>query len=90
VVVSRVRKGYDVPVSNQNDWKESKIGIQPGEVGSSLDFQFHKKQAYLVRNNNVVLRLQNQRGDNLKFFSAPIGGVPVYEPNYVIRKLPKK
>jgi hypothetical protein len=90
VVVSRVRKGYKIQVSNQNEWKESKIGIETGEVGSSLDFQFHKKQEYLVRNNNVVLRLQNQRGDNLKFFSAPIGGVPVYEPNYRVRKLPKK
>jgi hypothetical protein len=90
MVVSRVRKGVTVPISNQNDWSVSKIGIEPGEVGSSLDFQFHKKQEYLVRNNNVVISLENQRGDNLKFFSAPIGGVPVYEPKIVARKIPKK
>jgi hypothetical protein len=89
LVVSRVRKGVEVPISGQNNWAESKIAIEPGEVGSSLDFQFHKKQEYLVKNNNVVITLQNQRGDNLKFFSAPIGGVPVYEPKVLIRKIKK-
>jgi hypothetical protein len=39
-----------------------------------------------VKNNNVVLSLENQRGDNLKFFSAPIGGVPVYIPKVAINK----
>ncbi|MBA4321497.1 MAG: hypothetical protein C0408_01635 [Odoribacter sp.] len=85
LVVSRVRKGVEVPVSGQKERKTSKIGIEPGEIGSSIDFQFHKNQDYLVRNNNVVVSLENQRGDNLKFFSAPIGGVPVYEPKIVIR-----
>jgi hypothetical protein len=90
IVVSRVRKGITIPISNENDWAESKIGIEPGEIGSSLDFQFHKKQDYLVRNNNVVISLENQRGDNLKFFSAPIGGVPVYEVKIVGKKVDKK
>lgn len=86
LVVSRVRKGIKVEISNENDWKDSRIPIEPEEVGSSLDFQFHKKQDYLVRNNNVVVSLENQRGDNLKFFSAPIGGVPVYEPKIKVVK----
>jgi hypothetical protein len=90
LVVSRVRKGVTVPVSSQSNWAISKIAIEPGEVGSSLDFQFHKKQEYLIRNNNVVISLENQRGDNLKFFAAPIGGVPVYEPKVGYRKLPPK
>lgn len=89
IVVSRVRKGITVPISNQNDWAESRIGIEPGEIGASLDFQFHKKQEYLVKNNNVVVSLENQRGDNVKFFSAPIGGVPVYQPKIVVRKVGK-
>ena len=89
MVVSRVRRGVQVKVSGQNNWEEDKIGIEPGEVGSSLDFQFHKKQEFLVRNNNVVISLENQRGDNLKFFSAPIGGVPVYEPKPVYRQIKK-
>ena len=89
LVVSKVRRGVTVPISGQNEWKISKISIEPGEVKSSLDFQFHKKQEYLVRNNNVVISLENQRGDNLKFFSAPIGGVPVYEPKPVYRQIKK-
>ena len=89
LVVSRIRRGVKVPISGQNEWQVSKIPIEPGEVGSSLDFQFHKKQDFLVRNNNVVVSLENQRGDNLKFFSAPIGGVPVYEPKPVYRQIKK-
>lgn len=90
VVVSRVRKGITVPISNENNWMESRIGVESEEVNSSLDFQFHKKQEFLVRNNNVVISLENQRGDNLKFFSAPIGGVPIYQPKIVIRKVESK
>jgi len=86
LVVSRVRKGITVPISHQNDWSESRILIEPEEVNSSLDFQFHKFQLELTKNNNVVMRLENQRGDNIKFFSAPIGGVPVYEPKIKVTK----
>jgi hypothetical protein len=89
MVVSRVRRGVTVKVSSQKNWEEDRIGIEPGEVGSSLDFQFHKNQEYLIRNNNVVISLENQRGDNLKFFSAPIGGVPVYQPKPVYRQIKK-
>ncbi|MGQ9619532.1 MAG: hypothetical protein ACUVTX_00925 [Bacteroidales bacterium] len=89
IVVSRVRKGITVPISNEDDWAESRIGVEPEEVNSSLDFQFHKKQEFLVRNNNVVVSLENQRGDNLKFFSAPIGGVPIYQAKINVRKIEK-
>jgi hypothetical protein len=89
LVVSRVRRGVTVKVSGQKTWEEDRIGIEPGEVGSSLDFQFHKKQDFLIRNNNVVISLENQRGDNLKFFAAPIGGVPVYQPKPVVRQIKK-
>jgi len=91
LVVSRYKQGISVPISNQDDWKESTIPIEPPEVNSSLDFQFHKRQGELVKNNNVVVTLQNQRGDALKFFSSPIGGVPVYQPKTNITKItPKK
>ncbi|MFN8240351.1 MAG: hypothetical protein U0X39_06315 [Bacteroidales bacterium] len=90
MVVSRVRKGITVPISNENDWAESRILVEKPEIGSSLDFQFHKREDYLVRNNNVVVSLENQRGDNIKFFSAPIGGVPVYVPSYQMKKVTKK
>jgi hypothetical protein len=91
LVVSRYKQGIPVPISNEDDWATSNIPIEPQEVGSSLDFQFHKRQDELVKNNNVVITLENQRGDALKFFSSPIGGVPVYQPNIGHEKVkPKK
>ena len=91
LVVSRYKQGISVPISNENDWVQSNIPIEPQEVGASLDFQFHKRQDELVKNNNVVITLENQRGDALKFFSSPIGGVPVYQPKIVHEKIkPKK
>jgi hypothetical protein len=91
LVVSRYKQGVPVPISNEDDWKISNIPIEGPEVGSSLDFQFHKRQQELVKNNNVVITLENQRGDAVKFFSSPIGGVPLYVPKMGYEKVkPKK
>ncbi|HZY24707.1 MAG TPA: hypothetical protein VFE71_02675 [Bacteroidales bacterium] len=91
LVVSKYKQGISVPVSDQDNWVYFKIPIEPDEVGSSLDFQFHKRQGELVKNNNVVITLENQRGDAMKFFSSPIGGVPMYQPKMIIEKVkPKK
>lgn len=91
LVVSRYRQGITVPISNEDVWKVSTIPIEPDEIGASLDFQFHKRQGELVKNNNVVVTLENQRGDALKFYSSPIGGVPVYMPKTNITRIaPKK
>jgi hypothetical protein len=89
LVVSTYKQGISLPVSNENDEKISVIPIEQAEIGKSLDFQFHKKQEFLVRNNNVVVSLENQRGDALQFFSSPIGGVPVYQPVISVRKKTK-
>jgi hypothetical protein len=91
LVVSRYKQGINVPISNEDNWVKSNIPIEPQEVESSLDFQFHKRQDELVKNNNVVITLENQRGDAVKFFSSPIGGVPVYQGKIGIEKVkPKK
>ena len=90
LVVSTYKQGISVPVSGENTYVESRIPIEPQEIGKSLDFQFHKRQDELVRNNNVVIRLESQRGDALQFFSSPIGGVPVYQPRTIIRKVNPK
>ena len=42
------------------------------------------------KNNNVVVTLENQRGDNLKFYSSPIGGVPLYQPKIIHEKVKSK
>jgi len=89
LVVSTYKQGIPVPISNEDDEKISIIPVEQAEIGKSLDFQFHKKKEFLVRNNNVVVSLENQQGDALQFFSSPIGGVPVYQPVMTIRKKQK-
>jgi hypothetical protein len=90
LVVSRYKQGIDAkPVSTEKDWKDFRVGIEPAEIGASLDFQFHKKQGTLVKNNNVVLTIENQYGEAMPFYSSPIGGVPKYVTNISITKVPK-
>jgi hypothetical protein len=90
LVVSRVRQGKTAEVSGQNDTKTSQIEVDSLELNSSLDFQFHKKKEYLVKNNNVVISLRNQRNQGLKLYGAPIGGVPTYEGKIGVKQATKK
>lgn len=90
LVVSKYKQGSTVPISNEADWANSRISIEEGEWNASLDFQFHKKQGELVKNNNVVILTKNQRDESLPYFSSPIGGVPVYVPRTGKMKLPPK
>lgn len=90
LVVSRYKQGLEVPVSGEDDWKNSVISIDAREVNSSLDFQFHKRQGELVKNNNVVVITKNQRDESMPYFSSPIGGVPVYIQKKKITPLPPK
>lgn len=89
LVVSRYKQGIKGNISNEADWAYQVFPVESQEIGSSYDFQFHKKQGALVKNNNVVMTLENQRGDAIKFFSSPIGGVPVYNPAIGVRPKPK-
>jgi len=90
LVVSKYKQGVEMTISDEDYWEDKVIPVEPQEQDASLDFQFHKRQGVLVKNNNVVITLENQRGDALKFFSSPIGGVPVYEPAIGVRPKPKK
>ncbi len=91
LVVSRYKQGIPVPISGEDNWINSIIPVEPEEMKSSLDFQFHKKQGELVKNNNVVVTTKNQRDETMPFYSSPIGGVPVYVPKTQINKIqPKK
>jgi hypothetical protein len=89
LVVSKYKQGVDVDISNDDNWVESKIPIEPQEEKSSLDFQFHKKQGELVKNNNVVIITENQYGEALPFYPSPIGGIPKYEGAIGAQKVPK-
>ena len=88
--ISEVRKGQLLKVSGEDHWEDDKIEVLPKEVGRSYDFKFIKRRDQLVRNNNVVVQIRNQRDETLKFYSSPIGGVPVYKAQIGNRQLPTK
>lgn len=85
-VSSEVRRELDCLVSGDAVWAKSEFAILDGEKGKSLDFQLIKRKLPPVKNNNVVINIQNQYGETLPFFSAPIGGVPRYKYNIGARK----
>ncbi|MDX9930010.1 MAG: hypothetical protein RBS37_09200 [Bacteroidales bacterium] len=90
LAVSEVRKGQLLKISAEDEWAEDRITVDPREINKSYDFQFHKRKDFLVRNNNVVVRVENQYGDVLKFFTVPIGGIPVYNPRINVVKKNKQ
>ena len=77
VVISVARQGEEVAVSWEDNWSYDDIGVQDEEIGTSYDFRFVKARP-LVRNNNVVVNVRNQRDETLPFYTIPIGGVPKY------------
>ena len=60
------------------------------EKNTSIEVQFIKNRARLVKNNNVVVTVQNQYGDLLPFFVVPIGGIPVYNPKIRMKAIDKR
>lgn len=75
-IVSKDRKGDIIKPSGDGTWSASEHKISQGEVNTSLDIQFIKRQK--VHNNNIVVYLSNQYGEAMPFYTAPIGGVPKY------------
>jgi len=78
MVISVARNGRDVRTSAEDDWADDELRVQPEEIGTSFDFRFVKARP-LVRNNNVVVNVRNQRGETMPFYTIPIGGVPKYK-----------
>ncbi|MCK4750833.1 MAG: hypothetical protein KAT15_27435, partial [Bacteroidales bacterium] len=71
------RQGQALTVSGEDHWTENELTVQEEEIGTSYDFRFVKSKD-LVRNNNVVVNVRNQRNETLPFYTIPIGGVPKY------------
>jgi hypothetical protein len=78
MVISVARIGRNVRTSAENHWADDELRVQPEEIGTSFDFRFVKARP-LVRNNNVVVNVRNQRGETMPFYTIPIGGVPKYK-----------
>ena len=79
-IYSAVKNGVTCLASGEDNWIVREFPIQDEEKNSTLEIQFIKNQYTQVRNNNVVIAIQNQYGESLPFYVIPIGGVPEYSP----------
>lgn len=77
-IVSKDKRGEQIQPSGDGKWDASEHKITEREINTSLDIQFIKRKP--VNNNNIVVYLTNQYGVAMPFYTAPIGGVPKYEP----------
>ena len=89
-VISVAKRGELCKISEDSQWAETELPIVREERNTSLEIQFIKNKTKLIRNNNVVLIVQNQYGVSLPFFVIPIGGVPVYKPSLRMKPVEKK
>lgn len=78
-IISVAKNGEFLKVSGDNNWSESRHEIDPLEKNTSYDIQIIKKKNALIKNNNVVIFLENQYGELMPFYSVPIGGIPKYK-----------
>jgi len=89
-VVSVAKRGTLLTISNQNEWKNNTLPITENERNTSMEIQFIKSNSQHIKNNNVVVIVQNQYGESLPFYVIPIGGRPVYNPSLRMRAVEKK
>jgi len=87
-IISPSKNGEKMAVSGDNVWAESIHQISKDDINSSLDIQMIKDKTRKVKNNNVVIYLENQYGELMPFYSIPIGGIPKYK--YSIGIKPKQ
>ena len=84
-LVSVARQGLLLKVSGDDEWAYDEFAILDEERNTSFDIQFHKQKFPVVRNNNVVVNIRNQRDETLPFYVIPIGGVPQYKYSIGVR-----
>ena len=89
-VVSIAKRGELCTISNQAEWKENTFPISDKEHNTSMEIQFIKSNTTHVKNNNVVVIVQNQYGESLPFYVIPIGGKPVYNPSLRMKAIEKR
>ncbi len=78
-IISPSKNGERMAVSGDDNWATSTHEITQDDINSSLDIQMIKNRQANIRNNNVVVYLENQYGELLPFYSIPIGGIPKYK-----------
>ncbi len=85
LVYSTAVIGKKLRSSDDKEWAIGTYLVKEEEKGGSLDIRFVKNQKSPQENNNVVVHVTNQYGENLPFYSAPIGGVPKFKPDIDVR-----
>ncbi len=89
-VVSVAKRGELCKISGDGKWASSELPIISEERNTSLEIQFIKNKTMQIKNNNVVVIVQNQYGVSLPFYVIPIGGVPVYKHELRMKAVEKK
>ncbi|MBN2487024.1 MAG: hypothetical protein JXB34_13700 [Bacteroidales bacterium] len=79
-IISVAKNGVLCDVSGEDKWVRREFPILEEEKNTTIELQFVKNQASLVKNNNVAIVVRNQYGETLPFYVIPIGGIPVYTP----------
>lgn len=87
-IISVAKNGEMMKVSDNNEWVTSTHKVADEEKNTSWDIQMIKFKNKPLKNNNVVIFLENQYGELMPFYSVPIGGIPKYK--YSIGVKPKK
>lgn len=77
-------KGVQLALSGENESAESVYEITTREKGTSLDIQIIKSNKD-TPNNNMVFYVTNQYGQAMPFYTIPIGGIPKYKGNLIVK-----
>lgn len=89
-VISVAKNGEMMKVSGNDEWVDSTHKVADEEKNTSWDIQMIKKKGKSLKNNNVVIFLENQYGELMPFYSVPIGGIPKYKYTIGIKPKGKK
>ncbi len=88
-IISVAKNGVAAKVSAEGNWETSTHLISAEEKNTSLDIQFVKNRNLPIKNNNVVIYVTNQYGDQMPFFTAPIGGIPKFKGKIIATPIKK-
>jgi hypothetical protein len=85
-VVSVAKNGLPLQTSGDGNWALCMHPITQQEHNTSLDIQLVKHANKYVKNNNIAFYITNQYGESLPFYTVPIGGIPKFRYNIVIKR----
>jgi len=86
-ITSVNKKGHELTLSDEGDWKTNTQEITTEEKNTSLDIQFIKKG---LTPNDMTFNITDQANQPLPMFSYPIGGIPKYKYKIEVIYEPEK